>query len=211
LIPGASRRDECALNIEKKFSKIWPLNVASQHGLGHETFREPGESVAAIETLGSTGSPATGAEQTFQRACAISGIVCPLLFFGGLLLCGFLPPLWPGASAIEIASHYQQHATAIRFGAALILLASMFYIAYSGAIYGQVRRIPGSGHTAPGVALAGGAVAAVTGRSRGTVCSCSGCLRWFSAFSSSRTPSGCSRRCGVRSRCPTGHVDRDAA
>ena len=53
-------------------------------------------------------------------------------------------------------------ATGIRFGAALILLASMFYIAYSGAIYGQIRRIQCSGHTAAGVALAGGAVAAVT-------------------------------------------------
>jgi hypothetical protein len=136
--------------------------MALQHDFGHETFREPSESATAIDALGTTGPPATGAEKIFQRACAISGVVCPLLFFGGLLLCGFLPPLRPGASALQIAMHYQQHATGIRFGAALILLASMFYIAYSGAIYGQIRRIPRAGHTAAGVNLAGGAVAAVT-------------------------------------------------
>jgi hypothetical protein len=130
--------------------------MAVQHDFGHETVRDSGKSV------GVSGSSTSGAQAMFQRFCAFSGIICPLLFFGGLLLCGFLPPLRPGASAIEIATHYQQHATGIRFGTALILLASMFYIAYSGAIYGQIRRIPGSGHTAAGVNLAGGAVAAVT-------------------------------------------------
>jgi hypothetical protein len=133
-----------------------------KHDVGQDTFRETGEATKSVDPLGAKGSPAVGVERTFQRMCAISGIVCPLLFFGGLMLCRFLPPLRPGASAIEIAMHYQQHATGIRFGAALILLASMFYIAYSGAIYGQIRRIPGTGHTAGGVALAGGAVAAVT-------------------------------------------------
>jgi hypothetical protein len=133
-----------------------------KHDFDHETFRDSGESASPVGPLGAKTSPTTGAERTFQRLCAISGIVCPLLFFGGLMLCRFLPPLRPGASATEIAMHYQQHATGIRFGSALILLASMFYIAYSGAIYGQIRRIPGSGHTAAGVALAGGAVAAVT-------------------------------------------------
>ncbi|MCV7412562.1 hypothetical protein AWC05_18250 [Mycobacterium florentinum] len=136
--------------------------MAVQHDLGHETVREMAKSASSGDPLSASGLSATGVQRTFQRVCALSGIVCPLLFFGGLLLCAFLPPLRPGASAIEIAAHYQQHATGIRFGTALILLASMFYIAYSGAIYGQIRRIPGSGHTAAGIALAGGAVAAVT-------------------------------------------------
>ncbi|CQD17510.1 hypothetical protein BN1232_03919 [Mycobacterium lentiflavum] len=136
--------------------------MALQHDLDNKTAREIGKSAHSGDPRSASGLSATGAQRMFQRVCALSGIVCPLLFFGGLLLCSFLPPLRPGASAIEIATHYQQHATGIRFGTALILLASMFYIAYSGAIYGQIRRIPGSGHTAAGVALAGGAVAAVT-------------------------------------------------
>lgn len=136
--------------------------MALKHDVGRVTDCEDGTTAMSVEAAGTSGSSAIRVQQTFQRLCAISGVVCPLLFFGGLLSCGFLPPLRPGASAIQIAAHYQQHATGIRFGAALILLASMFYIAYSGAIYGQIRRIPGSGHTAAGVALAGGAVAAVT-------------------------------------------------
>lgn len=135
--------------------------MALQHDVDRET--AGADAMAKSTEAGRISrSSTTGVQRTFQRACAFSGIVCPLLFFGGLLSCRFLPPLRPSASAIEIAAHYQQHATGIRFGAALILLASMFYIAYSGAIYGQIRRIPGSGHTAAGVALAGGAVAAVT-------------------------------------------------
>ncbi|BBY25819.1 hypothetical protein [Mycobacterium stomatepiae] len=136
--------------------------MALQHDFGHETVRAARKSASVAEPLNASVVSGFGAQRTFQRACAFSGIICPLLFFGGLMLSGFLPPLRPGASAIEIAAHYQQHATGIRFGAALILLASMFYIAYSGAIYGQIRRIPGAGHTAAGVALAGGAVASVT-------------------------------------------------
>jgi hypothetical protein len=136
--------------------------MALRHDVDRETARAGEVTVKSGDAGSSSSSSTNGVQETFQRLCALSGVVCPLLFFGGLLLCAFLPPLRPGASAIEIALHYQQHATGIRFGAALILLASMFYIAYSGAIYGQIRRVPGSGHTAAGVALAGGAVAAVT-------------------------------------------------
>ena len=71
--------------------------MALQHDFGQETFRETGESAKPVDPLSAKGSPATGAEQTFQRLCAISGIVCPLLFFGGLMLCRFLPPLRPAA------------------------------------------------------------------------------------------------------------------
>ena len=51
--------------------------MALQHDFGQETFRETGESAKPVDPLSAKGSPATGAEQTFQRLCAISGIVCP--------------------------------------------------------------------------------------------------------------------------------------
>jgi hypothetical protein len=136
--------------------------MTSQHSVDAGPAREVATTAKPIDAVDIPESAATSSQHAFQRVCAISGLVCPLLSFGGLLFAMFLPPLRPGASAIEIATHYQQHATGIRFGAALILLASMFYIAYSAGIYGQMRRIPGSGHTAAGAALAGGAVAAVT-------------------------------------------------
>ena len=60
--------------------------MALQHDFGQETFRETGESARVVDQSGAEGSPATGVEQIFQRVCAISGIVCPLLFFGALML-----------------------------------------------------------------------------------------------------------------------------
>jgi hypothetical protein len=102
------------------------------------------------------------AQMTFQRICALSGIVCLLLFFGGFVAAGFLPPLAPSSSAGEIAAHYQDHATGIRFGAGLIFLSSMFYAWFTAVICGQMRRIPGVHPTVVNAALAAGAFACVT-------------------------------------------------
>ena len=40
-----------------------------------------------------------GAQTTFQRVCAVSGLICVLLFFGALLAAGFLPPMSPSLPA----------------------------------------------------------------------------------------------------------------
>ena len=45
------------------------------------------------------------AQMMFQRICAISGIICPLLFFGAFVSAGFIPPLAPSSTAAEIAGH----------------------------------------------------------------------------------------------------------
>jgi hypothetical protein len=60
-------------------------------------------------------------QMTFQRVCAVAGLICPLLFFGAFIAAGFIPPLAPSASAAQIAAHYQSHATGIRLGAGLML------------------------------------------------------------------------------------------
>ena len=101
-------------------------------------------------------------QMTFQRICAISGIVCPLLFFLALLVGGLLPPLMPGASATEISSHYQQHANGIRLGAGLMLVSSMFYASYTAVISAQMHRIPRVHQTVANTQLASGAFACVT-------------------------------------------------
>jgi len=102
------------------------------------------------------------AQATFQRICAISGIICVLLFFGGFIAASFLPPLSPGMSAAEIAAHYREHTTGIRFGAALIFLSSMFYVWFTAVISGQMRRIPGVHPTVINAQLAAGAFGCVT-------------------------------------------------
>jgi hypothetical protein len=81
-------------------------------------------------------------QMTFQRICAISGIVCLLLFFGAFIAGGFIPPLPPGWSAAQIAAHYRAHTNGVRLGAAIMLLSGAFYAAYTAVISGQMRRIP---------------------------------------------------------------------
>lgn len=101
-------------------------------------------------------------QMTFQRLCAIAGVVCPLLFFGAFLAAGFIPPLAPSASAAEIAAHYQSHATGIRLGAGLMLMSGMFYVAYTALISAQMQRIPGVHQTVINTQLAAGAFACLT-------------------------------------------------
>jgi hypothetical protein len=102
------------------------------------------------------------AQKTFQRICAYSGIVCVLLFFGGFVAAGFLPPLSPSMSAAQVAAHYQAHTAGIRLGAGLIFLASGFYAWFSAVISGQMRRIPGVDPTVIYAQLAAGAFACLT-------------------------------------------------
>jgi hypothetical protein len=102
------------------------------------------------------------AQATFQRICAYSGIVCVLLFFGGFVAAGFLPPLSPGMSAAQVAAHYQTHTAGIRLGAGLIFLSSGFYVWFTAVISGQMRRIPGVHPTVVNAQLAGGAFGCLT-------------------------------------------------
>lgn len=102
------------------------------------------------------------AQTAFQKFCAFSGIICVLLFFGGFVAAGFLPPLSPSLSAAQVAAHYQTHTTGIRLGAGLIFLSSMFYVWFTAVISGQTRRIPGVHPTVINAQLAGGAFACVT-------------------------------------------------
>jgi hypothetical protein len=97
------------------------------------------------------------AQKTFQRICAYSGIICVLLFFGGIVAADFLPPLSPSMSAAQVAAHYQAHTAGIRLGAGLIFLSSGFYVWFTAGISGQMRRIPGVDPTVIYAQLAAGA------------------------------------------------------
>jgi hypothetical protein len=82
-------------------------------------------------------------QMAFQRMCAISGIICPLLFFGAFVAAGFIPPLAPSSSAAEIAYHYRNHAAGIRLGAAIMLVSGAFYASYTAVISAQMQRVRG--------------------------------------------------------------------
>src|ERR1700746_3167875 len=76
------------------------------------------------------------AQKTFQRICAYSGIICVLLFFGGIVAAVFRPPRPPSMSAAQVAAHYQAHTAGIRLGAGLIFLSSGFYVWFTAGIAG---------------------------------------------------------------------------
>jgi hypothetical protein len=101
-------------------------------------------------------------QQTFQRFCAWSGILCFLFFFAAFGFAHFIPPLSPSLTAGEVARHYQEHTTGIRVGAVLMLLSGSFYAAYTAVISGQMRRIPGVHPTVILVQLVAGAFACLT-------------------------------------------------
>lgn len=108
------------------------------------------------------GTAVANPQMTFQRVCAISGIICPLLFFGAFIAAGFVPPLAPSSSASEIAAHYRDHANGIRLGAGIMLLSGMFYAAYTAVMSGQMQRIRGVHQTVVFTQLAAGAFACLT-------------------------------------------------
>jgi hypothetical protein len=101
-------------------------------------------------------------QMTFQRICAISGVICPLLFFGAFVAAGFIPLLSPSASAHQIAAHYQTHANGIRLGAGLMLLSGMFYAAFTALISAQMQRIGRVHQTVINTQMVAGAFACLT-------------------------------------------------
>lgn len=78
-----------------------------------------------------------------QRLCAYSGIISMLMFFVGMLVMTFLPPLSPSLGIDEVATIYRDNATAIRAGAVLIIISSLFAIPFYAVISVQLRRIEG--------------------------------------------------------------------
>jgi len=79
---------------------------------------------------------------TIQRACAWSGIVCIVLFFLAFIIAGFLPIPSPSLSQAAVVEIYQLHATGIRTGMLVMMIAGMFLLPMVGLISHHMRRIP---------------------------------------------------------------------
>ena len=79
-----------------------------------------------------------------QRMCLWSGPVFLAVFFGGILVAGWLPPLSANLSAQQVASMYVQDADRIRLGAVLIGMSGMFQGIWAALMSTQMRRIEGN-------------------------------------------------------------------
>ena len=66
--------------------------------------------------------------RTFQKLSAWSGFVAMNVFFLGLIIMKFFPPIPPSLTPAEVAAIYQAHAFEIRLGA--LLIVSTVYMRY---------------------------------------------------------------------------------
>jgi hypothetical protein len=78
-----------------------------------------------------------------QRLCAWAGIPAAFVFFAGMLVMSFLPPLSPAMTAEQVADVYQTYTTQIRAGAVLVIVSSMFAILFYAAISIRLRVMEG--------------------------------------------------------------------
>lgn len=83
-----------------------------------------------------------------QRVCVWCGAVLIVLFTGGFLIAGFLPPPSPDSTAEQIKAIYVDHEARIHTGMLLCLLGSAFIIPWVVVISVQLKRIEG-GTTGP--------------------------------------------------------------
>ena len=78
-----------------------------------------------------------------QRRCLWAGPVFLAVFFGGIIIAGWLPPLSANLSAQQVASIYVHDADRIRMGAVLIGMSGMFQGIWCVVMSIQLRRIEG--------------------------------------------------------------------
>jgi hypothetical protein len=82
-------------------------------------------------------------DRKLEIVCAWAVAPFALLFLGGCVVAGFIPPPSPAASAREIADFYGSGADAIRIGCVLMMVGAAFVVPWGIAIAGQVRRMEG--------------------------------------------------------------------
>jgi len=81
--------------------------------------------------------------RSIQLAMAWCGVVFVAVFFSGLVIAGFFPPIPPGHSAQDVARQYQEHTNQIRTGCVLMMTAVGFTIPFTAVVSTQLARIEG--------------------------------------------------------------------
>ena len=79
-----------------------------------------------------------------QKICAWTGIPAVTVFFIGMAIMTFIPPLSPALSAEEVAHTYQTHTALIRTGAVIVAISSIFAVMFYASISMQIRAMEGS-------------------------------------------------------------------
>ncbi len=69
-----------------------------------------------------------------QSGMAWCGVIFVAVFFPGLIVTGFFPPIPPSHTAAQVAHQYQQHANAIRAGCVIMMAAAGFTIPFAAVV-----------------------------------------------------------------------------
>ncbi|WP_354701415.1 hypothetical protein DSM112329_01727 [Paraconexibacter sp. AEG42_29] len=80
---------------------------------------------------------------TLQRICTWSGPIFVAVFFTGILVAGWLPPVSANQTAAQVKAMYLQDTDQIRLGAVLIGMSSFFQGVWAAVMSVQLRRIEG--------------------------------------------------------------------
>jgi hypothetical protein len=96
-----------------------------------------------------------------QSGMAWCGVIFVAVFFPGLIITGFFPPIPPGHTAAQVAHQYQQHANAIRAGCVIMMIAAGLTLPFTGVVSTQLARIEGRFTPLCFTQLASGAVGTV--------------------------------------------------
>ena len=78
-----------------------------------------------------------------QRLCAWSGFAAMTVFFLGLIVATFFPPISPGLTAEQVAEYYQTHQLQILVGSLILIISAAFAGPFAAAIFCQLSRMEG--------------------------------------------------------------------
>lgn len=78
-----------------------------------------------------------------QRLCAWTGIPAMAVFFIGMAIMTFIPPLSPALSAEQVAEVYRTYTTQIRAGGVLVVISAIFAIPFFAVVSMQLRAMEG--------------------------------------------------------------------
>jgi hypothetical protein len=81
--------------------------------------------------------------RSIQVGMAWCGVAFVVVFFPGLVLSGFFPPIPPSHTAAQVANQYAQHHNAIRAGCVIMMAAAGLTIPFTAVVSTQMARIEG--------------------------------------------------------------------
>ncbi|KAH7009785.1 membrane protein [Ilyonectria destructans] len=113
--------------------------------------------------LGAIGRWRLFGPRSFHYICGpVCGTLCAIFFIISLGLAHQLPPIPAHFTPEQTTEFWREHETGARWGAALMMISTTFYLPYTASISAQMRRVPNLPYLASALQLAAGAAGLFT-------------------------------------------------